>query len=121
MMMNGKFTSADDFRENASDEDYKKLHDFYNAGTKNFPSKDSPKDDCIYQFSSATALNLLKERGLKKDNTNTIVEENRIVISTTRKNFLQKKFGISEENFERLERIYIDYQGIEKNIFLTHY
>ena len=102
-MQEGKFTSADDFRENAKDEDYRRLRDFYNAGTKQFPTKENPKPDCKYQFSSTTALNLLKEKGLKGD---VFGQEKELVVLNIKKDFKRRSVGIADDIWNRLQSFY---------------
>ena len=77
-MQEGKFTSADDFREN-------------------------PKPDCKYQFSSTTALNLLKEKGLKGDGFG---QEKELVVLNIKKDFKRRSVGIADDIWNRLQSFY---------------
>ncbi len=58
--MKQKFSSSKEFRANATDNDYKALHEYYMSAS----SADWKSPDCPYGFSRSFAATVLKERGL---------------------------------------------------------
>lgn len=58
--MKQKFSSSKEFRANATDNDYKALHEYYMSAS----SADWKSPDCPYGFSRSFAATILKERGL---------------------------------------------------------
>lgn len=101
-MIDGKFTSKADFEETATTQDYIELQAFYNAGTNQFPTKDSPKPDCKYQFSATSALVLLRDYGLKG-------QQQDLIFTEIKKDFTKKSIAITSDNWDRLQTLYDRY------------
>lgn len=127
MTEDGKFVSVPDFRENATDEDYRELWNLYQSGTRNFPTKAEPKPDCRFQFSATAAKNLLDERKQEKranGQWESIMKEHIIgepvglKFSEVKLEFTKRSMQMTANQWNRLQKVFDMYPITNKNYVL---
>lgn len=119
MTQDGKFLSIEDFRANATGADYEELWNFYQSGTKNFPTTKEPKPECRFQFSSTAAKKELDEwRQRKKDVLEQPIEAVKLTFTEKKQDFRKHSLLITEEQWNRLQKVYDQYPVMGKQYVL---
>lgn len=137
MTNDGKFVTIEDFRENATWDDYVELFEFYLKylkGTEKFPTKEEPRPECFFQFSAAEAMQELDEceleYGCTFGNIAAIVErvlsresatkeKVHFIIGKGKYEFIKQSVMMTEDHWNRLQRIYDQYSPINKYFVLN--
>lgn len=128
MTENGQFLSVPDFRENATEEDYQELYNFYQTGTKNFPTRKEPKPDCRFQFGATSAKELLtkwiQKKGPSQEESHEPVRQDAAGDNATpmfddaKKDFTKRSVLMTDANWDRLQAIYDRYASRSKHYVL---
>ena len=113
-MENGKFVSIEDFRKNATDNDYEELWNLYQSGVKNFPTKAEPKPNCRFQFSSSAAKEVLDKWMEEKE-----VLSKQLIIDDHKKVFEKHSIEVTKDQWDRLQTIYDQYASRSKKYVLN--
>lgn len=126
MTENGQFVSVLDFRVNAKESDYQELWNFYQSGTRNFPTKKGPKPECRFQFGATSAKELLTEwiQGKEQNQepvrpkNDTTGEKSTPLFDDTKKEFAKRSVMMTDANWDRLQKIYDKYASRSKHYVL---
>lgn len=121
MTQDGKFLSIEDFRANATEADYEELWNFYQSGTKNFPTTKEPKPECRFQFSDGSARKELDKWRKRKEQAaleQQPVEAVKLTFAEEKQDFRKHSLLITEEQWNRLQKVYDQYPVMGKQYVL---
>lgn len=138
MTEEGKFTSIEDFRRSATEEDYERLWEYLQANKgdkKAFKSKDTPVPDGPYLFSESAARQAIKkhdeEKKAAQEQQPALEEQHeqaapvpakeesgKLRIRYGKKGFSKRSVMIANDNWVLLQEVCGKYEGANKHYVL---
>ena len=143
MTSDGKFTSIEDFHENATKNDAMELFEFYCnylIGGEKFPTKEEPNPKCRFQFLASEAKQEMHKVKISDVEGKTLgdaveilekklVEKAPLLESTTkekpplkfveeRQKFTKRSVMMTEDHWHRLQKLYDMYPTMSKHYVL---